>query len=466
MTLVHNIASYIRRHDLLRADGLYLLGLSGGPDSVALLRALLALGYRTEAMHCNFHLRGEESERDEQFCVALCEHLHVPLHRIHFDTESHAALHHVSIEMAARELRYRYFEQLRRDIDADGIVIAHHQDDQVETVLLNLVRGTGIRGLQGIRPRNGHILRPMLGCTRQQILDYLDEIGQKYVVDSTNLEDDTKRNVLRHEVIPILRQLNPAFDNKVAELAERVGEVTSVMEADMQADIDRAVVPAVIPPSGMDLYGEGRVMTYSRDTLLGAKMAQPTFWHLFGAKGFKPAQVDEMMRETQSGRIWKSASTVVLSHQGKLLVVSRAEWERAWPTRRLPMEGTYVYEENTQESPVSSIKIRISREPYHFKDQISRDPYLATLDADSVAFPLTIRPVGEGDRFVPFGMKGQRLVSDFLTDRHLSLYRKRRQLVVCDARGHIVWVVGLRTAAPVSIGDKTKDMLRLQIFVL
>ena len=127
------------------------------------------------------------------------------------------------------------------------------------------------------------------------------------------------------------------------------------------------------------------------------------------------------------------------------------------------MEGTYVYEENTQESPVSSIKIRISREPYHSKDQISRDPYLATLDADSVAFPLTIRPVGEGDRFVPFGMKGQRLVSDFLTDRHLSLYRKRRQLVVCDARGHIVWVVGLRTAAPVAIGDKTRDMLRLQI---
>lgn len=461
MTFIHNIDTYIRRHELLRADGLYLLGLSGGPDSVALLRALLELNYRVEAVHCNFHLRGKESDRDELFCTSLCDSLNVPLHRVHFDTESYATLHHVSIEMAARELRYRYFEQLRRDVDAAGIVIAHHQDDLVETVLLNLVRGTGIRGLQGIRPRNGFILRPMLGCTQRQILDFLDEIGQKYVVDSTNLQNDTKRNVLRHDVIPVLRTLNPAFDEKVAELAERTGELSDVIEDDMEADISNAVVSPVSSSAKNIILCGDHPTAYSRKALLQSKMPQPTFWHLFGNLGFKPGQVDEMMRETPSGRLWESATTIVLTHQDQFLVIPREEWERDLPVRHIPMEGTYVYDERSSGDSVSSIKLQVNRESYQSANQISHDAYMATVDASRVTFPLTVRGIAPGDRFTPFGMKGQRLVSDFLTDRHLSLYHKRRQLVVCDAQGRIIWLVGLRVSAEVAIGNETTDMLCL-----
>ena len=168
-----NVKQFIARHQLLDKDKPCLIALSGGADSVSLLLALLHLGYKTEACHCNFHLRGSESVRDEQFCVSLCERLGVPLHRIHFDTEQYASLHKVSIEMAARELRYRYFEQLIQDLEAQGVCVAHHRDDSVETLLINLIRGTGINGLTGIAPRNGHVLRPLLNVSREDILEYL-----------------------------------------------------------------------------------------------------------------------------------------------------------------------------------------------------------------------------------------------------------------------------------------------------
>lgn len=156
------IENYISRYELLSHNGFYLVALSGGPDSVALLLTLRNLGYHIDAVHCNFHLRGAESDRDENFCVELCKKNQILLHRIHFDTKAYAELHHQSIEMAARELRYHYFEQLRKDIQADAICVAHHRDDQVETVLLHLIRGTGLRGLTGMRPKMGESSGPFL----------------------------------------------------------------------------------------------------------------------------------------------------------------------------------------------------------------------------------------------------------------------------------------------------------------
>lgn len=167
------------------------------------------MGIDTEAVTCNFHLRGKESDRDENFCVALCERLGIKLHRCHFDTRSYAEARKISIEMAARELRYRYFEQLRQDIGAEAICVAHHQDDSIETLLMNLIRGTGINGLKGIQPINGHIIRPLLCVGRKDIEDYLNSLGQDYVTDSTNLVDDVMRNKIRLNVIPLLETINP-----------------------------------------------------------------------------------------------------------------------------------------------------------------------------------------------------------------------------------------------------------------
>ena len=168
----NKVADFIEREGLLSRDGLHLVALSGGADSVALLLVMKELGYHIEAAHCNFHLRGEESNRDEEFVKMLCKRHDVPIHLIHFDTEEYATLHQVSIEMAARDLRYHYFHQLCHDIGADSVCVAHHRDDAIETFLMNLIRGTGIHGLTGIRPQNGQIIRPLLCVSRQEIENF------------------------------------------------------------------------------------------------------------------------------------------------------------------------------------------------------------------------------------------------------------------------------------------------------
>ena len=198
------VADFIGKHGLLSREGLHLVALSGGADSVALLLILKDLGYRIEAAHCNFHLRGEESNRDEAFVKKLCQEQNIPLHLIHFDTKEYADLHQVSIEMAARDLRYGYFRQLRKDIGAEKVCVAHHRDDAVETLLMNLMRGSGVHGLTGIRACNGEIVRPLLDVSRQEIETYLHSIGQDYVMDSTNLVDDVVRNKIRLNVLPLL----------------------------------------------------------------------------------------------------------------------------------------------------------------------------------------------------------------------------------------------------------------------
>ena len=184
------VLSFIDQHRLMVPEARVLVALSGGADSVALLHILLHLGYRCHAVHCNFHLRGEESDRDELFVTDLCEALRVPCDVVHFDTRSYADEHKLSIEMAARELRYKEFERIRQAYEFDVVAVAHHQDDAVETLLLNLVRGAGINGLTGMRVKNGYVVRPLLCLTREELVDYLAHLKQAYVTDSTNLTDE------------------------------------------------------------------------------------------------------------------------------------------------------------------------------------------------------------------------------------------------------------------------------------
>ena len=194
--MIHTIRLYIEKYRLLSEDRPVLVGLSGGADSVALLGVLVRLGYPCIALHCNFHLRGEESDRDEAFACEFAESLEVPFHKIDFDTISYAGERHLSIEMAARELRYAWFEEMRERLGGQATAVAHHRDDNVETVLMNLIRGTGIRGMSGIRPRNGFIVRPLLCVSREDILAWLADQGYAYMVDSTNLSDAYTRNFI------------------------------------------------------------------------------------------------------------------------------------------------------------------------------------------------------------------------------------------------------------------------------
>ena len=420
------VEQYIQRNKLLKESGLYLVALSGGADSVALLLLLKEAGYNVHAAHCNFHLRGEESDRDERFCVELCRELGVELHRAHFDTHEYAKLHQVSIEMAARELRYRWFDQLCDDIGAEGVCVAHHSDDLVETVLLNMVRGTGLRGLTGIQPRNGRVLRPLLCVSRAEIEAYLAERGQTYVTDSTNLEADVLRNKMRLQVLPLLRKLNPAVSENICRMAENAKEAQMVLDALVNMYRDRRVLNL----RDLDKYGSSEYIVFE--------------W--LKNFGFNGSQVHQLLLADTGRVISSTLGYDVLSDRGHLLVEPSLKPLKAL---RIPEEGTYILNEENR------FKV------YKSAVYVSKEPFTATLDVEKVCFPLTVRRVERGDWMQPYGMKGKKLLSDLMTDLKMNLFEKRRQLVVVDAQDRIVWLVGLRTDHRAAVTDATREVVTI-----
>lgn len=424
--MLNKVKDYIRKHKLLTDNGLYIVALSGGADSVALLLLLDEMGYNIHAAHCNFHLRGEESDRDELFCESLCQQKSIPFHRIHFDTLTYAETHKVSVEMAARELRYHYFEELRSDIGATGVCVAHHQDDSVETVLLNLIRGTGLRGLTGIQCRNGHILRPLLCVSRKEIESYLQTKDQSYVIDSTNLEDDMLRNKVRLRVIPLLQELNPAVTENILRTSENLTEAQGILD------------------SIVSLYKNSKSLDLNELKKYGS--SEYILFEWLKDYGFNGVQVKEAMG-AETGSIFTSS-------QGYDLLVDRGRFV-VEPTLKslkplcIPEEGTYVLDEET--------KISVKKVPVW----VSREECVATLDASKVHFPLTVRRVEKGDKMVPYGMRGHRLLSDIMTDRKMTLFEKRRQIVVVDAKGIIVWLAGIRISDLCQIDDTTTEVVEI-----
>ncbi len=404
---------------------------------MALLLLLKEAGFNVHAAHCNFCLRGAESDRDEAFCVSLCQQLGIELHRAHFSTRMYAELHKVSVEMAARELRYRWFEQLREDMGAAGVCVAHHRDDSVETVLLNLVRGTGLRGMTGIQPRNGSILRPLLCVSRAEIETFLSGRGQKYVTDSTNLETDVLRNKIRLQVLPLLRELNPAVSDNIQRTAENLVEAQEVLDAILNKYKDSNVLEL----SELDKYGSSEYVVFE--------------W--LKNYGFNGSQVRQILNADSGGIVSSASGYDVLKDRTRLIVEKTDVTFQAhrnvisMPSKRIvvPEEGTYILDENC--------KVKVRKCAVY----VSKDPYVATLDADKVAFPLTVRRVEEGDWMVPYGMKGRKLLSDLMTGLKMNVFEKRRQLLVVDAQGIIVWAVGLRTDHRVAVGDQTKTVLEI-----
>lgn len=436
MNIEKAVGQFIAEEHLLSHGALNLVAVSGGADSVALLLILRRLGYQVEAVHCNFHLRGAESDRDEQFVVSLCSDQGVPLHISHFDTNTYADIHQVSIEMAARQLRYRYFEQLRRDVGGSEVCVAHHRDDAVETLIMNLVRGTGIHGLTGIRPRNGHVVRPLLCVSRADILSYLDSCSQPYVVDSSNLVPDVVRNKIRLEVLPLLRQINPAASENIAQTARRMADAERLFNAAVRSAVEQLVVGGAV----------------SISDLLRQPSPECILFELLSPHGFSPAQVQQIaaiLHAPRSGCLFQSPTHELTVHCGSLIVEERRQ---PLPELTIPEPGLYRYTEEV------SLRISLTDDVV-----VSRSPQCATLDAAKVRFPLTVRPVRPADRFSPFGMKSSRLVSDYLTDRKLSIFEKRRQTVVVDAEGCIVWLIGQRTDQRFAVDESTACVLLCQL---
>lgn len=448
------VSKYIHRHHLLKHDGRYIVALSGGADSVALLCILDALGMNISAAHCNFHLRGEESNRDEQFCVDLCQKMGISLSRIHFDTQEYAQLHKVSIEMAARDLRYRYFAQLAKDLEADGICVAHHRDDNVETLLLNLLRGSGIDGLAGIAPQNGNILRPLLCISRQDILQYLKEKGQDYVTDSTNLEDDALRNKIRHHVIPLLQTLNPAASDNIALSAKYVRQACEMLSAMWGSQQHQEGTEEEENPQTDTLY-------INKVEVMQAASPEFMLHHQIGSYGFHGDCIDSIIEAMEAqdggvGKVWKSNDHMLAIDRDSLLVTSLHHLEACQQESsfRIPEEGNYH---------IGNLQLRIKRYEKAADFQPSKSAHRITLDAEKVNFPLVYRRTETGDRFQPFGMKGSKLVSDYLTDRKRSYLQKLEQHVITHRDGDIIWLVGDRTSEKTKITEQTQTILEIEI---
>ena len=431
----YKVEKYIEKHQLIEKGSTVLVALSGGADSVALLLVLYNLGYRCEAIHCNFHLRGEESNRDEKFTTALCKKLGIALHIVHFDTTEYAKTHGISIEMAARELRYDAFEKQRKQSNAQAIAVAHHCDDSAETLLLNLIRGTGIKGLRGIQPKNGNIVRPLLCVGREDIIEYLKWRGEEFVTDSTNLTSDYTRNKIRLKVIPKLAEINPSIKESLAATAQRVNEAELIYRHAIEEAVKR-----VKKENTIDIE------------LLRREIAPATLLHeILSPLGFNSAQVEDIHEsiESKGSKQFTATEWCVTKDRNRFIITKKESFGQADIT--LPEEGSV-------ETPQGTLTISLSL----FNGDIPKQRNIACLDVEKLHFPLTLRRVRNGDRFAPFGMRGTKLVSDYLTDRKKSLIEKQTQLVVTDAEGEIVWLVDERPSSRCCIGESTKKILILE----
>ena len=442
----------------VRADGhVLLVALSGGADSVALLLALRELGFPVEALHCNFELRGVASDADEAFCRRLCKAHQVELFVKHFRTRSFSQRHGISIEMAARQLRYEWFSEMAVERGAQALCVAHHRDDQIETLLLNLIRGTGIHGLTGMKVVSQYqpmqsstaplqVLRPMLGLSRLEIEEWLRERGQDWVTDHTNLDPEAAmRNKIRLQLLPLMEELNPCVRETLAATAERLAEAEALYNDGVQqarADIEQ--------PDG----------SLSLQALKQVTAAGTVLHETLHPLGFTTEQVREIHEnlDGESGKLWESRQGHrLLRDRDRLLVRQQTDEE---PTSPLSREGSFIPLEGFYEG-AHGLRLLIRRQtidPLTF--EIPKDPSTACFDLEKLTLPLSIRVVRDGDRFRPFGMTGSRLLSDFLTDRKLSLFDKEQQQVILSG-DQIVWVIGLRCAAGYEIDEHTRHILTL-----
>lgn len=413
-----------------------LVGLSGGADSVALLGLLVRLGYPCIAAHCNFHLRGEESLRDERFAEDFAVHvLGVPFYKTDFDTTGYAAERHLSIEMAARELRYEWFERMRLELGAQAIAVAHHRDDSVETLLMNLVRGSGIRGLTGIRPKNGFVVRPLLAVSRQELLQWLAEQSYTYVTDSTNLSDVYTRNFIRLKVLPLLEEINPSVKSSIARTAEHL----SAAEAIYLETIRKARQEIVTSDHRLSIPA---LMRYpAPETIL---------YELLKPYGFTRLVADEVFLSLskESGKLFYAPDYRLVKDREYLLVVPRDQEGK-------PATYTLEAEEGVWHEPIelSCRKIVLSS-----GFRLEKDKRTAYLDYDKLRFPLVLRTWQEGDWFVPFGMKGRKKLSDYFSDHKFSRIQKEQTWLLCSGND-IVWIVGERSDNRFRIDERTKSVL-------
>ena len=434
--------AFVDEQRLFSKDDRILLALSGGVDSVVLAELLLELGYTFSAAHCNFHLRGEESNRDAEFVIKWAERKKVKLFVQDFDTYAYMQEKGISLEMAARELRYSWFENLMQENQIDYLLTAHHADDSAETFFINLLRGTGIAGLHGILPKNGNIIRPLLFATRKSILDYAELKNIQFVEDSTNSETKFLRNKIRHRVIPMLKEISPDFDSIIRKNIERLRDTETVFRNTVENVKDEIII---------------REKENIKISIAELQRLHPIgiyLYEILSDYGFNESVVNNvsMVLDAESGKRFYSKTHCLLKDREYLLIY--------------PIEKEETETEYSIDAEITSII-----EPFKAKIEVLKDlnfisvpkkANVAMLDMDLLNFPLELRHWKQGDSFVPFGMRKKKKLSDFFTSNKYSLLDKERQWLLCSG-DEIVWVVGKRIDDRFKVSNSTKSVLKIEI---
>lgn len=452
--VLQQFKSYIASNKLLGYTNSVLAAVSGGVDSMALLHLLLAAGYKTGVAHCNFQLRGDESDGDERMVREYCDKENIPFFVVRFDVGKYAAQKGISIQMAARELRYTWFESVAAEHGFDKIAVAHNANDEVETFFLNLARGTGLRGLSGMAAAKGKIVRPLLFAPRTDIAQYVREHGLRFREDSSNSQVKYARNRIRIEVIPELAKLNPDFLSTMQGNMERLKAAQQLVER--TADDLRKKACA---KKGSTLYI--KIPELPTD--------QRRFWlfELLCEYGFSGATVNDIAAALNgiSGKIFYSPTHTLLKNRNTLIVTPQERELTAQAAENVKPDGKQ-WEVELEEDGLHTRKVKLGSVAFSFEIldnrsiPLNQGSSVALFDYNALQFPLKLRLWQAGDKFVPLGMRGEKKLSDFFTDSKLNLFEKQEQLLLCSANGDVAWVVERRIDNRYRVTEATTRILK------
>lgn len=438
--MLDQFINFINEKQLLESGRKVLLAVSGGIDSMVLLHLFERSGFEYGIVHCNFQLRGDESDQDMEFVKKQVLIHGVPAFFETFETEEYARIQGISIEMAARELRYRFFEEVRSGNGFNCIATAHHQDDLMETFFLNLARKTGIKGLTGIREKTGNIIRPLLFASREEIENYASEHFIEFREDSTNREVVYQRNFLRHKILPLFNEWNPAFRKNTIATIENLKEAEKIyLEV-----IEREKAGAIV--------FENDSVTIDIEVLLKSDFSKTLLFEIVADFGFNAVVADEIFQSLggEPGKQFFSSSHRLVKDREKLIIKPVSDDEsRIFYIEKEDME---LFE-----------PLDISIEKFRAKGfKIIKSANVACLDFDKLEFPLLIRKWQQGDYFQPLGLGGFKKVSDFFIDEKLPLPEKENTWLLCS-NNKIVWIMGRRIDDRFKISKQTKTVLLIEI---
>lgn len=435
--MLQKFIAHIQQQHLFPTGQEVLLAVSGGIDSVVLTHLMHSAGFPFAIAHCNFHLRPSDCDRDETFVRHLANTYAVPFHVAQFDTRAYASQHHQSIEQAARQLRYDFFEQLRQQHHYAAILTAHHRDDSTETFFLNLLRGTGLTGLHGILPVQGHIVRPLLPFSRNDIEAYAAQHQLSHVEDTSNASLDYLRNQVRHQLMPLLRQLQPSADHTLQQTILHLQSTEQLYLALLSPLRQQLVQPQ---PDGTVRVLLAHPLPTPLHESPSPQLRQQLYFELLKPYGFNAATVRNILSASQPGKTYHSPTHTAYLHRQQLIIRPAAS-----PTADLP--------------PITVS----TASPKSFNPR-QLPPHCAAFDADTVTLPLRLRHWQTGDRFQPLGMAhGTQLLSDYFSDHKYSQPDKQTQLLLVDATDSILWIVGRRTSHPHRITPLTRQALIVEI---